>query len=223
MLGANARAPLLAATVAYGGPNTGGTFDLRGINPQVLLEASAGAELYALQGSDEALRFIAAVEPVQPTEASALRALLFHHQKRHAAAAEAAISAFRALRTDPWADVDVIRRLLRIVPVLGAAERGKVDALVASLSEPFAALAHDWERRTALVRLFHRLGDKRCVEALSFFEEHVVWDLAQLQQRADCYALAQHPLRERALDDLAEYLAGEASSLDARLPNSPLP
>ncbi|APR81404.1 Spermidine synthase [Minicystis rosea] len=186
--------------------------------PSGSFELEIVAESLAETGSDEAVPLLDRLREHEPTEADALLARLRFRQGRTADAAAALEAALRGYRTDPWAKLDVMRRVVTEVSL----DLGRDPALgrraYAALEQPFAASMLEDERREARVKLAARLDFRGlCVDALAALEPHMPFRREILSLRRECYAAVHSPLLARAERDLADLVARESPVFNAGL------
>jgi len=150
----------------------------------------------------------------RPLEADAVLSLLHAVRREAGPALELFLSIFERCRTDPWIYPPLLSDVIRSATGLGRTSPEAGDRIFAALAEPLAVGLMEEARLRA--RLDLAVGDRfesRCLQALEPLEPHVFWELEVLSRRARCYRMHGHPRTERALDDLATFLAAEPPPL----------
>jgi spermidine synthase len=173
--------------------------------PEGPFELEMIAEAYAEAGAEEALPVLERLRAFEPVEADALLARLRQKQGRPADVAPALEAALTGYRTEPWARLEVMRRLVADVAV----DLGKDPALgrraFAALGQPFAVLMLEDERREARLKLAQRLDLRGlCVDAVAAFGPNLPFRRELLAARRECYAAVGDPRLGLAEQDLAE-------------------
>jgi len=114
----------------------------------------------------------------------------------------AAISATKVSSTT----ASIAPRITSVALAKTAPQRGRT--LFDTLAEPFAVHVHDDQRLGARVVISTALDLARtCVAALDPVEPYPPWREPLLEYRVRCYTATDHPRREAAEADLAEWRA----------------
>jgi spermidine synthase len=172
------------------------------------------AHSLARLGDPRALDYAQQLRELRPLEADAVLAI-WHTVRREAEPAlELYLSVFETCRNDPWIYPPLLSEVMESAVGMGRNFPEAGRRIFDALSQPFAVGLLDE------TRLRSRLGlaagpnfEPLCVEALAPLEPHPFWEWDLLARRAQCYVLHDHPLKERALDDAAAYLATEPPPL----------
>ncbi|MBI4514202.1 MAG: fused MFS/spermidine synthase [Deltaproteobacteria bacterium] len=181
--------------------------------PVGLVELLVLGEVLADRGDEAAARYIESLRHQQPIEADAMLGHLRWRQGRLQEAAAALTAAFIAYRSDPWPLPHVLGRALEVATAVAAADKQLGEQLLEALTTPFAILALDEERRSAVLKIATQLNfDKYCLPALEALEPHAPWQREVLRARVRCYRAAGHPRVEQAEEDWGAFLAGEPAA-----------
>lgn len=174
--------------------------------PETPTELACIAWALAELGNPRAMPLVERLHALQPTEAEALAGILLWRQRKPADSADALGRAFRRLRTDPWAQPEIIVRALETALLVAHTLPGAAPALFAAIDEPFAVDYADGMRRRIACRMaamFQRDAAVRCLES---FEPDVPWTQSFLKLRQQEYAAAGHRLAVQAEADLNEFI-----------------
>jgi spermidine synthase len=215
-LGPEAQARLRAAELAHADPRAAlAAWYAQPAPPRRLRELLAVAAATAEAADERALAPLAAMlETQRAVEAAALRGIAAFRAGRDEAALAALVSAFEQARRDPWSFPPIVQRGIFAATELARRQPEAADALLAALSEPFAADALSDDRRTALLTIASRLPpDGRCLAALAGVEPHVPWRADVLGFRVRCYEAVAPQRAPLARADLARFLALEPGPL----------
>ena len=174
--------------------------------PASIFELEVLGEALAELGDPDAVVLIDRLRADEPVEAEALLARLRYRQGRWPEATEAVLTALDRYHTDPWPDVDLMRRTLLEVAKPLALDREVARRLYRLLGAPFVLHMLEADRLRSRADLAIRLDfDGLCVEALAPFEPDVPWN-ESLVLRARCYRTNKHPLAAKADADLQELI-----------------
>jgi hypothetical protein len=171
-------------------------------------------ESLANAGDPAAFRFLTALRPLAPTDATAIAARLAYRQGDMALAARLVSSAFAAYRTDAWPNVDLMRRAIELPPLI-AKTRPLASAMAATFDQPWAAGQWQEERRLRRIVLDHQVFGcaASTMSALHAVEPWPPWREDILRIRRDCYASAHDSHAEEAQRDLVDFLANQPAKL----------
>jgi hypothetical protein len=130
--------------------------------------------------------------------------------------------ALRQYRSDPWADVVPMARLLNSLRVQAPADMELVPIWLEALAHPFALTVNETARQSARLRLAYALGASHtsCKDVFDSFGPNPPWNEQMLLFRAKCYSAHGSPLRKRAARDLVEFRKHEPASLASLLDDS---
>jgi len=183
------------------------------------------AEALAEAGDDEAVPFIDRLRPLQPVEADALLARLRWKQGRLPEAVAPLESALRGYRVDPWARLEVMRRVVSETAVDLGRDRELGRRVHAALAEPFGAHMLDDERREARLELAARVDLRAlCADAVAAFEPHFPFRRDALARRRDCYAAVGSPRLAVAQRELDAFERAEPRGFaEGLMPKRPTP
>jgi hypothetical protein len=206
------RAALARAEAAYIAGDLAGAlreWQLVGREPRNLTELSMVAEAMAEAGLPASTGYVEALRPWQPIEADLVSARL--HGRRGEATEAAALleGAFVRHRSDPWPAPFVVKRALTLARELVEAHPDLGPRLLAALSQPFAVMILEEDRREAVVAIALTGSYRDCPAAFAAYEPHVPWRGKFLARRRECYVARRDPLAGRAADDLARFARSE--------------
>ncbi len=198
-----------------------------GWQPRGVLELTlVGRELAELKDEAGLQPLLEQLRAQNPLEAEVLAGYLRLRQGRGVEAAEALERAVALLRREPWGLRTMTTLMMASILELSEKDATLARRFYAALETPLSGFALEQQRRTALVELARAIDwPNLCGKALSASEPHPTWDRSTLLARAECYEQTRHPLRDKALADLEEFMAGEPAPMwepDA-LPNSECP
>ncbi len=180
------------------------------------------AECMATVRDPEAPAHAEGLRQEHPVEADLVLAIWHLAAGRSADAARHLAAAFRAARAQPWTHQEMLDRGLLLAERLALREPAVARVLYEALDEPFAVRLSENARLRVRFDIVRGLGwQDRCVEALAPFEPHPIWEEQILAWRAVCYEQKGHPLQDRALRDLQDFLDDAPPKLGAGLPASP--
>lgn len=204
------------ARAAYVGRNPVAAFSAwrrQSAAPRSHYELLLATEGLALTGSPDAETYIAALRPKHPVEADLTLAQLRVRQKRWDDAAQLVAGAFGQLRTDPFVDSALVRRMMQQIPEIAASAKPRAAQLVDALMQPLVAHMEEDSRISALLATATTVDDAALARALDQIEPDIPWTFELLRQRAAAYAALSHPLAGQARSDLERYLAHQATAL----------
>ena len=182
--------------------------------PRRSFELSMIGECLADAGDEAAAPILSSLRAFEPAEADALLAGLRFRQGRHADAAAAAESALAGYRTDPWARMGVMRRLLVEVVVPLSQDKAFGRRMLAALAAPFAVSMLEDERRDARVQISARVDFRGlCADAFAAYEPFVPWNETSLAMRRECYMTTNHPRKAAADADLTAFVGASSRAL----------
>jgi spermidine synthase len=174
--------------------------------PRGPLELALVAEGLANRGDVEALRYIEQLQPFQPVEANAIRALLNWRLRHTDSAVLAWVAAFRRYQDDPWPLAALMGRALVVATEAAGADKNAGRRLYEGLQTPFAvAMLNDDRLRQALAIAGKVDFQALCATALQPLEPNVPWNRDFLLSRARCYRETQHPLLAQAEQDFTTF------------------
>ena len=192
----------------------------QGKEPEDPTELAIVAESMAELGDEGALRYAAALRPLQPAEADAVTARLRARRDKPEEAMTALEAAFARHRVDPWPMPIVIRHAVELAADLAKRDQALAQRAYAALRLPFAGDLQQEMRIDAMLVAAGQLPlETACVEALSGLEPHVPWRLSVLSWRARCYEAHKPAWAGRAARELDEFLSGEAAPFGEGLTN----
>lgn len=154
---------------------------------------------------------------LRPVDAGLILAIWHDQAGRTPEAVRHLVAAFVGARRDPWPSIPLLDRVLSFSFDIAARDSEAARTIFAALAEPFAVGMADQTRLRQRLELTWLLREG-CVEALAPFEPNPPWEDLFLAQRARCYREAGHPLADRAVADLAEYMKNDPPRLDIGLP-----
>ncbi|HQP39796.1 MAG TPA: hypothetical protein PLI95_31655, partial [Polyangiaceae bacterium] len=161
----------------------------------------------ARSGHDEAVALVTAHREAHPVEADIFESRWLFARGRFAESAARLATALERHRSDPWVHPDVASSALTLAVDLTARDHRVAPVLLAALSEPFAVRHLDEQRNlTRLSVAGISESSNRCVDLVTPFEPHPVWERGFLQQRLACYRSTGHPMVGQAESDLASFL-----------------
>lgn len=162
------------------------------------------AEGLASRGEEADLR------QLRPAEAAIVRAQRAAVRKEWATAASELASGFTLLRTDFFVGLSVIDRSLALAMSVADNDHAQAKTLVAALAQPFMLYGKNQMRVWAQLSCANESGDNATIIAtLAPLEPNVPWRLEALLMRRAAYAAANHPLLERAEEDLRLFYRGQ--------------
>ncbi len=172
------------------------------------------AELLAHEGDAASELRIAPLIRDQPPLAAALRAVWLSRHDQRAEASGAMVAALKQYRSDPWpTPLPMARAMKAVLQLKAAGDTAFVAPWLDALSQPFAVFVNDLTRENARLRIAWALGaaHQACMDVLARLEPEVDWTESMLQFRLSCYAAHNHPLRERAEQDLEQFRSNAAA------------
>lgn len=176
----------------------------------VLADRIIRAQAAAHAGAADAMAAIDAISHTLPGEASFLRALASHVQKKPADVLRHIEDGLDTLLREPWCRTTNVIEVLNLLPVLAATEKLAGDPHYAVI---FDKLGRDYPvgiLREARLRLrcemADHLGLDRQLAALQSLGQPFPWTPSVLAIRVNAYTRAGDPRLGAALDDLARFL-----------------
>jgi spermidine synthase len=190
--------------------------------PRDPLESRLVGELLVLQGDEAALPVLTGLEATRPFDARHLRAQWLLRQGRHAEATQSLESAFSVLHQEPWSSSSLFDQTLPMSESIARKDAALGQRLWDMLARPFSNNRGEDSRRQLRLMLASQLGfSQRCVEAFAPYEPHASWTQSFLEMRVRCYVETHHELEDKALSDLARFLAMEPPPLLESGANAP--
>ncbi len=183
----------------------------RGPFEQILL-----GKLLAQAGDEsELLPLVERMRELSPFDAEALVVQLRLRQGRMAEATESLERALAVLHTRPWGNHGLIKATIEGTATVAEKDTVLGQRLHDALARPFSNHVGEFYRRSVRRHIARKIDFARlCVEAFAAFEPHVAWDdRTFLEERARCYVIHEHPLRDQALADLEAWLDAEPPKL----------
>ncbi len=221
----------LARDVAWGGgptppPSGNPSFDRRAAARRAYLEGNLAsvpelwqgpplapmdrvilAESRAEAGDVAAAELAETLRPSSPATAEAVLARLAVRRGDPEEGARRLATAFETARRDPWIHRPLLGRALELAVEVTAAEPRLGPPVLDALAEPFVVRLLDEDRRRARLEVAaHTDFSTHCSSAFAPFEPWVPWERRFLERRADCYGTHDHPLAERAQEELEAFL-----------------
>ncbi|WP_434380004.1 fused MFS/spermidine synthase [Melittangium boletus] len=185
-----------------------------GWQPQGPMELQVVARMLTQLDDEAAPPVVERLASVLPLDAELLRVRLLWGQRQPAEAAEALARALTRLQRDPWNADDSAQDAFRVLGDLATREPARGERLWGLLARPLSNHRLESFRREGRIALAQALGfSQRCAEAFHAYEPWPTWSQSFLTQRARCYVENHDPLEERALEELAAFLAEEPPSL----------
>ncbi len=213
---------LVRALNDYASGNLAGALtNWRSLNREPLnsIELTMVSECMADLGDQTAVRYIERLKEFDATEADAIRSRLLWRQGNQEEARTTMKNVLVALHTNPWPMQALISRTVDLaVEMTDGAGQSEVSlAFYDSLQKPFAVYNSDEARMFALIRMSLNLdrGPKgaHVLATIATTEPHTPWNWGFLKIRADCYAAAQHPLAQKAQNELIDFLTADPGGL----------
>jgi spermidine synthase len=169
-------------------------------------EIALVAEVTADAGDAGAEGLIAALRAEQPAEADACLARLRLRQMRYEEALAALETALERYRSDPWPAPLVMQGALDAALELAGQRPDLAPRVLETLRKPFVLHMLDEVRREE-VFLIGSLGEPGpdCARLFADLEPNVPFNAEWLGYRKRCYALLDHPLLLRAIDDFDRF------------------
>lgn len=165
------------------------------------------AETRAEAGDPTAVALAEELRDSTPATAEAVLARLAVRRGDSEAGARRLTTAFEAARRDPWIHRPLLRRALELAVELAASDPRFGPGLLDALAQPFVVRLLDEDRRRARLEVAaHTDFTGRCVDAFAPFEPWVPWERRFLERRAECYRNHDHPLAQRAHEELEAYV-----------------
>lgn len=177
--------------------------------PEGPLEIVMVGEALADGGDSRAVSYAARLRDFQPAESDAILARYLWTQQKWDDCFLASASALTRYRSDPWALVPVMRRLLAVVEDLPARDRRLAARGCELLASPFSVALLDEERALARIALCRQVDPFNTVEAFRPMEPNVPWEAELLEARAQAYAAASDPRSGQARAELDAFWKGE--------------
>jgi predicted membrane-bound spermidine synthase len=176
-------------------------------------------ECLAAQSDPRTPAYVAGLRAADPVEADLLLGI-WNVAAGHPADAAARLAAgFEAARAWPWTHRPLLRRAMLLTIRLAREEPAVASGLYAALARPFSVRLLEEDRLRARIDIARSAGrDDLCTDALAPFEGHIPWEDRFLAYRAACYQRTGNPLRDEALDDLAQFRAAAPPELSEGLP-----
>jgi spermidine synthase len=177
-------------------------------------EIALVAEVTADAGDPSAEGLVAALRAEQPAEADACLGRLRLRQMRYEEALSALGTALERYRTDPWPAPLVMQGALDAALELAGQRPDLAPRVLEILREPFALHMLDEVRREEafLIGSLDEPGPD-CARLFADVEPNVPFNAEWLGYRKRCYALLDHPLLLRAIEDFDRYHALVAEPL----------
>jgi hypothetical protein len=154
-----------------------------------------------------------------------VRARLFAGRGQRKESTDELLAAVTELRTTALPICDTAKQTLDMLPIVTAGhpelQRRAVRELLAG---QLAVGAQEDLRALTAQNLAFKLGDPQlCVQALGRALKYPPWAESFLMLRADCLTVANHPLAQRARDELVEWVEASPGSIGAGLNLPPAP
>lgn len=176
-------------------------------NPEYPLEIAMLAESLAEKGDSDALALAEQLKSFFPVDASAIMARFYLRTARPGLAYEHLENSLLAFRSDPWVIKQIIFRSLNLALEFCDRHPEYAQKIFTLLSEPFSVWILESTRRNILVEISTRLDNQACIDALTQLEPHIFpFDKPLLEYRLNCYKQANHPLTERAAEELQQFI-----------------
>jgi SAM-dependent methyltransferase len=192
--------------------------------PRGPAELVAVAHVLAIAGDEAALPLLERLRETAPFDREALLGRLRLQQGKLAEATEALERAFALMREAPWGFRPVAQGAFRNAQMVAARDATLGRRLHASLEQPFSNNALNDQRLFTRLELASLLDARGlCVEAFAPIEPNPSWLRPFLEERAKCYAVNGHPLKDKAQADLEAFLAEEPVSLWGTDDSGPAP
>jgi hypothetical protein len=154
----------------------------------------------------DAEKILARLEELSPVDAHGLRAEVMAASGRIDDALRASAAYFIEARTEPWADLEILRGVLALADTLATTPE-RADLVAPSLERHFAVYALDRQRRETAMHIATRTSGDLCVRLADQLEPNFPWNLAALQDRLDCYKKAKPERVALAHAELSKFLA----------------
>jgi predicted membrane-bound spermidine synthase len=177
-----------------------------GDHPLSEIDRLVRAQCHAQLSEEECLKLLAPIDTKYPAEAAAIRATYYWKQEDAARAAAEVKQVFQRMAEDPWAIAAIVRPVLIQANEIVQADPTTARPIFDLLSQPFAGMRLDQQRKLLRLMVAEQLGDAEVVEALSDLEPHPLWTEKLLKLRAAAYRRVDHPLAEQAERDWQRYL-----------------
>jgi spermidine synthase len=191
--------------------------------PALALDLLMVSECLAAAGDPKAVELAGRLRPERPVEAEIVLGVWHWAGNRHDEATRHLAVAFQEARRRPWTFMPVLERGLQLALRLSRESPARATVLHEALAEPFAVHISDYGRLRSRVEIAQatRRPDL-CAAAFGAFEPHIPWEERFLLARFRCYEQAGHPLRDRALGDLEDFLGNAPPKLtDLIRPTNP--
>jgi spermidine synthase len=222
-----ARRPLLFAYLQGNFERVRQLWRAKPFEPRSIFELRALSESLARTGDPEAWRFLAQLAAWRPSDADALIAAAFAHDKAWADSAQYLNKAFLAWRKDPWPPRNLVVRTLDLADKVAEAA-GQVSIardLFAALQEPFSVEFARERRINSLLTIarFTELqpANERVRQILDQYGDMLPWQKSFLEMRVGVYKELKDPRMLDAAEDLLRYREGETERFDRGINLSP--
>jgi spermidine synthase len=176
------------------------------------------AESLATLGDPRTPAAVDRLRVVLPTEAEAVLARYRWELGDPPGAVDHLEALFSRLREQPWWTEGSEQRSLELAEEVGRSDIELAQRLYDAAAEPFATGVAETNRRLLRVHLAGSAGFRRhCVEAFRELEPNVPWRGPMLSNRVLCYQENDHPLLDRALEELGDWRSAQPPRLDTGL------
>lgn len=170
------------------------------------IERLVRAKCHAELGEAECLELVAPIDAKYPAEAATIRAIYYRKQGDAARSAAEVEQVFQRMAKDPWAISTIVMPILIKASEIAQADPKAARRIFDLMSQPFAGMRMEQQRRLLRLMIAEQLGDAEVVEALTDLEPHPIWTEKLLKLRAETYRRTHHPLAEQAESDWQRYL-----------------
>lgn len=191
--------------------------------PDNIFELRALSESLAQTGDPEAWRFLAQLAALRPSDADALTAAIFAHDKAWADAAKHLQKAFVAWRKDPWPQSKLVSRALDLAEKI-AESSGQVAIardLFTTLQEPFSVEFARESRVNSLLTIARftepQQVNDRARQIIDLYGDLLPWQKRFLELRVGVYKELKDPRALDAAEDVLRYRQGETERFDRGL------
>lgn len=174
--------------------------------PTTHIDRLVRAQCHAEYAEDECLELLKPIEDEHAAEAATIKATYFIEKKDFKQSQEQVLAAFRAMRTNAWANSNVVKPILPLAKKLLEDDPQFAQQLFDQLKEPLAGRRLDQQRQLLRLMAAEPLGDAEFIEAMTPLEPHPPWTEKLLAQRLKAYQQSKHPFAGRAQQDLDQFL-----------------